>query len=143
MRVRDSDGSSEGTTLDITVLDYFTKHCGIQLSYSAYLPCLDVGRPKRPNYLPLEVCFLFVFLLVLFVLVLCQGFLCTHMMFWSDLCLVFIFQLCSLVSLQRYTKSLNSMQRASLVEKSRQKPQDRMKTVTDVSSVVLLTIYVV
>lgn len=42
-------------------------------------------------------------------------------------------QLCSLVSLQRYTKALSSMQRASLVEKSRQKPQDRMQTLTDVS----------
>lgn len=37
-----------------------------------------------------------------------------------------------MVSLQRYTKALSSQQRATLVEKSRQKPQDRMRVVTDV-----------
>ena len=41
-------------------------------------------------------------------------------------------QLCSLVSLQRYTKSLSTLQRASLVEKSRQKPNERMKVLSDV-----------
>ncbi|KAG2712099.1 hypothetical protein I3843_04G101300 [Carya illinoinensis] len=40
-------------------------------------------------------------------------------------------KLCSLVSLQRYTKALSSMQRASLVEKSRQKPQERIRILTD------------
>lgn len=93
MKVKNTEGTNEGETLEITVYDYFTQHCRIELTYSAYLPCLDVGKPKRPNYLPLE--------------------------------------LCSLVSLQRYTKALSSMQRASLVEKSRQKPQDRMRTLTD------------
>ncbi|KAG7012021.1 Protein argonaute 16, partial [Cucurbita argyrosperma subsp. argyrosperma] len=39
--------------------------------------------------------------------------------------------LCSLVSLQRYTKALSLMQRASLVEKSRQKPQEKIKFLTD------------
>ncbi|KAL4575611.1 hypothetical protein LXL04_022460 [Taraxacum kok-saghyz] len=33
--------------------------------------------------------------------------------------------------LQRYTKALNTMQRASSVEKSRQKPQERMRVLTD------------
>ncbi|KAL4585182.1 hypothetical protein LXL04_009797 [Taraxacum kok-saghyz] len=33
--------------------------------------------------------------------------------------------------LQRYTKALNTMQRASLVEKSRQKPQERMRVLTN------------
>ncbi|CAK7349045.1 unnamed protein product [Dovyalis caffra] len=94
MKMKNRDGASaEAQTVEITVYEYFTKHCGIQLSYSAYLPCLDVGKPKRPSYLPLE--------------------------------------LCSLISLQRYTKALSSMQRASLVEKSRQKPQERIKTVTE------------
>jgi hypothetical protein len=36
------------------------------------------------------------------------------------------------VSLQRYTKSLSTLQRASLVEKSRQKPNERMKVLSDV-----------
>ncbi|RZB65908.1 Protein argonaute 16 isoform E [Glycine soja] len=62
---------------------------GIELTSSAYLPCLDVGKPKWPIYLPLE--------------------------------------LFSLVSLQWYTKVLSPMPRASLVEKSRQKPQDRIR----------------
>lgn len=88
-----NNGNTEEQIVDITVYEYFARHCGIELTYSAYLPCLDVGKPKRPNYLPLE--------------------------------------LCSLVSLQRYTKALSSMQRASLVEKSRQKPQEKIKIVTD------------
>ncbi|CAM0944016.1 unnamed protein product [Alopecurus aequalis] len=37
-------------------------------------------------------------------------------------------ELCSLVPLQRYTKALSTLQRSSLVEKSRQKPQERMST---------------
>ncbi|KAM1477410.1 hypothetical protein ACFXTO_039269 [Malus domestica] len=41
--------------------------------------------------------------------------------------------LCSLVSLQRYTKTLSSKQRTSLVEKSRQKAQERIRTVTDIA----------
>ncbi|KAK6157314.1 hypothetical protein DH2020_011562 [Rehmannia glutinosa] len=94
MKVKsDSSARDDGETLEITVYDYFVKHRNIELKYSAYLPCLDVGKPKRPNYLPLE--------------------------------------LCSLVSLQRYTKALSGTQRASLVEKSRQKPPERIRVVTD------------
>ncbi|KAI4378261.1 hypothetical protein MLD38_015763 [Melastoma candidum] len=70
----------------------FMKHCAIELSFSAYFLCLDVGKPKRPNYIPLE--------------------------------------LCSLVSLQRYTTALSPLQRPSLVGKSRQKPQERIQTLT-------------
>ncbi|KAE9588939.1 putative post-transcriptional gene silencing PAZ-Argonaute family [Lupinus albus] len=93
MKLRNVDNSNGVQTVDITVFEYFAKHCDIQLTSSAYLPCLDVGKPNRPIYLPLE--------------------------------------LCSLVSLQRYTKALSPMQRASLVEKSRQKPQERVKIVTN------------
>lgn len=52
-------------------------------------------------------------------------------------------QLCSLVSLQRYTKALSSVQRASLVEKSRQKPPERIRVVTDVEfhSTLVLVIF--
>lgn len=56
MKVKNTDGTNEGQTVEITVYEYFTKHCGIELTFSAYLPCLDVGKPKRPNYLPVEVC---------------------------------------------------------------------------------------
>lgn len=90
MRIKDGD---EEKTIDITVSDYFFTYKSLELSYSLYMPCLDVGKPKRPNYIPLE--------------------------------------LCSLVSLQRYTKALSTMQRSSLVEKSRQKPQERIRVVTD------------
>jgi eukaryotic translation initiation factor 2C len=55
MKARNGDVGDEGQTRDITVYDYFTRVCGIELEYSGYLPCLDVGKPKRPNYLPLEV----------------------------------------------------------------------------------------
>ncbi|XP_009769203.1 protein argonaute 16 [Nicotiana sylvestris] len=94
MKVKNGDGlDNGGETIEITVYEYFTKHRNIELSNSAYMPCLDVGKPKRPNYLPLELCYL--------------------------------------VSLQRYTKVLSSVQRASLVEKSRQKPRERIKVITD------------
>ncbi|QCD79300.1 argonaute [Vigna unguiculata] len=82
------DGNEE-----ITVYDYFVNVRKIDLRYSADLPCINVGKPKRPTYFPIE--------------------------------------LCELVSLQRYTKALTSLQRASLVEKSRQKPQERMKILSD------------
>lgn len=55
MKVKNGESGNEGESVEITVLDYFTKHYAIEFSYSAYLPCLDVGKPKRPNYLPLEV----------------------------------------------------------------------------------------
>ncbi|KAM5580524.1 protein argonaute 16 [Rosa sericea] len=92
MKLKSGDGTSEEQTVDITVYEYFTKHRGIKLTYSANLPCLDVGKPKRPNYVPLE--------------------------------------LCSLVSLQRYRKALSSKQRASIVGSSRQRPQERINSVT-------------
>ncbi|XP_022728690.1 protein argonaute 4-like [Durio zibethinus] len=40
-------------------------------------------------------------------------------------------ELCTLVSLQRYTKALSTFQRASLVEKSRQKPQERLSILSN------------
>ncbi|KAK6928957.1 Protein argonaute, N-terminal, partial [Dillenia turbinata] len=43
----------------------------------------------------------------------------------------FPIELCTMLSLQRYTKSLSSQQRAMLVEKSRQKPQERMNVLTN------------
>ncbi|ONK70265.1 uncharacterized protein A4U43_C05F31950 [Asparagus officinalis] len=91
MKVR--NGREEGRTINVTVFDYFSRDKKIELTWSAYAPCLDVGKPKRPNYLPVE--------------------------------------LCNLVPLQRYTKALSSQQRASLVEKSRQKPLERIRVVTD------------
>lgn len=53
MKVRNSDGESQ--MVEITVYDYFRENHGIDLKWSAYAPCLDVGKPTRPNYLPVEV----------------------------------------------------------------------------------------
>ncbi|KAL9458514.1 hypothetical protein AB3S75_007390 [Citrus x aurantiifolia] len=89
--VKDDDG--EVQELEITVYDYFVNNRNIDLRYSGDLPCINVGKPKRPTYIPLE--------------------------------------LCELVSLQRYTKALTNLQRASLVEKSRQKPQERMSVLSN------------
>ncbi|KAL1205751.1 Protein argonaute 6 [Cardamine amara subsp. amara] len=86
------DGEHEGQTREITVYEYF-KQTYTEPTISAYLPCLDVGKPNRPNYLPLEFC--------------------------------------NLVTLQRYTKALSGRQRASLAEKSRQKPLEKMKSLND------------
>ncbi|CAN0923207.1 Protein argonaute 4 [Linum grandiflorum] len=83
----------EADPIQITVYDYFVNNRNIDLRYSGDLPCINVGKPKRPTYIPLE--------------------------------------LCSLVSLQRYTKALTNFQRSSLVEKSRQKPQERMTVLSN------------
>ncbi|KAL5722545.1 Protein argonaute 4B [Ranunculus cassubicifolius] len=90
----DGNAESEVQTTEVTIYDYFVNYRHIQLRVSGDLPCINVGKPKRPNYIPLE--------------------------------------LCSLVSLQRYTKALSTLQRSSLVEKSRQKPQERMSVLSDV-----------
>lgn len=56
MKVKNGNGDQDGAdTAEITVYDYFTKYRNIELRLSAYMPCLDVGKPKRPNYLPMEV----------------------------------------------------------------------------------------
>ncbi|WOK92632.1 protein argonaute 16-like [Canna indica] len=91
MRARNNYGEAE--VVEITVLDYFLKNHNINLEWSAGVPCLNVGKPKRPSYIPVE--------------------------------------LCHLVSLQRYTKALSAQQRASLVEKSRQKPKERITVITE------------
>ncbi|WOL14713.1 protein argonaute 4B-like [Canna indica] len=88
---RDVNGESD--TIEITVAEYFEKHRNIRLNYSGRLPCINVGKPKRPTYVPIE--------------------------------------LCTLVPLQRYTKALSTHQRSSLVEKSRQKPQERMNVLSE------------
>lgn len=119
-----SSAGDDGETLEVTVYDYFVKHRNIEIKASMYMPCLDVGKPKRPNYLPLEV---LAPLPPILTLKASNSRNSGYFSFWD-------FQLCSLVSLQRYTKALSAIQRASLVEKSRQKPPERIRVVTDVSS---------
>ncbi|XP_078168085.1 protein argonaute 16-like [Carex rostrata] len=53
MKVRE-DGESQ--TIDVTVCEYYQKKHQIEVSWSAKFPCLDVGKPNCPNYLPLELC---------------------------------------------------------------------------------------
>lgn len=77
--------NGEPQMIEITVYDYFVNIRNIPLRYSGDLPCINVGKPTRPTYIPVE----------------------------------------------RYTKALTTFQRASLVEKSRQKPQDWMETLTN------------
>ncbi|KAL8514052.1 hypothetical protein ACS0TY_013239 [Phlomoides rotata] len=91
-RSKEQDGE-EAQTTEVTVYDYFVNQRNISLTYSADLPCINVGKPKRPTYFPIE--------------------------------------LCSLVSLQRYTKALSTSQRAFLVDKSRQNPQETMSVLSN------------
>ncbi|KAL0887396.1 hypothetical protein Bca101_011379 [Brassica carinata] len=83
----------EAEEVQTTVYKYFTEFRGLKLQYSGDFPCINVGKPKRPTYIPIE-----------------------H---------------CELVSLQRYTKSLSRFQKATLVEKSRQRPPERMASLTN------------
>lgn len=45
----------EAQISEVTVYDYFVNHRNIELRYSGDLPCINVGKPKRPTYFPLEV----------------------------------------------------------------------------------------
>ncbi|KAL6850463.1 hypothetical protein ACP4OV_021090 [Aristida adscensionis] len=52
-------GNGSGSdAVEVTVYDYFLQHRHIELKHSAHLPCLNVGKSKRPNYLPMELCHL-------------------------------------------------------------------------------------
>ncbi|BAD81109.1 zwille protein -like [Oryza sativa Japonica Group] len=84
---KNGNGGSD-TVEEVTVFEYYRKNWKIDLKGSAHFPCLNVGKPKRPTYIPLE--------------------------------------LCHLVPLQRYKKALSTLQRSTLVERSRQNPQERM-----------------
>ncbi|KAF3334610.1 protein argonaute 16-like protein [Carex littledalei] len=91
MKVRDDDG--EYHTVETTVSDYFRKKYQLDLTWSSSYPCLDLGKPRNPTYVPLEMC--------------------------------------DLIPLQRYTKALSSKQRASLLDKTRHKPQERSRIITE------------
>lgn len=49
------DGDGEVQTVEVTVYDYFVNYRHIDLRYSGDMPCINVGKPKRPTYIPLEV----------------------------------------------------------------------------------------
>ena len=48
---RGKDGDGE----EITVYEYFAQHKRMKLRDSADFPCINVGKPKKPVYFPLEV----------------------------------------------------------------------------------------
>ncbi|KAG5566330.1 hypothetical protein RHGRI_002062 [Rhododendron griersonianum] len=52
-------------------------------------------------------------------------------------------QLCNLVSFQRYTKELSPTQRASLLDKSRQEPQECIQALTNVRSLAIFMCFLV
>lgn len=52
-------GGDDSEPLEVTVYDYFVNHRKMNLQYSESLPCINVGKPKRPTFFPLEVtCYL-------------------------------------------------------------------------------------
>lgn len=53
MKVRDDDG--EYHTVETTVSDYFREKYQLDLTRSSSYPCLDLGKPRKPTYVPLEV----------------------------------------------------------------------------------------
>ncbi|KAL8458016.1 hypothetical protein ACS0TY_035769 [Phlomoides rotata] len=52
-------GEENGNVLTVvtTVYDYFVKTRGIQLKFSENLPCINVGRPNKPIFFPVELCY--------------------------------------------------------------------------------------
>ncbi|XP_017239098.1 protein argonaute 4 isoform X2 [Daucus carota subsp. sativus] len=50
------DENGKPQMIEITVYDYFVDIRRIPLSYSGDFPCIDVGKPNRPTYIPLELC---------------------------------------------------------------------------------------
>lgn len=49
------NGNSPNETIEITVYDYYASHHHINVNDSRDYPCLNVGKPKRAVYIPLEV----------------------------------------------------------------------------------------
>lgn len=116
---------------ELSVYDYFVNIRNIPLCYSGDLPCIIVGNPKRPTYIPLEVILCRITNQQLQFSIISQDLYVTNE-FLTLYLNATVLQLCSLVSLQHYPKALTTLQPGSLVEKSKQKPQDRMTTLTNV-----------
>ncbi|CAH1447219.1 unnamed protein product [Lactuca virosa] len=54
LRQKSKDENGEFETLEVTVYDYFVNYRKIELQYSGELLCVNVGKPKRPTFFPLE-----------------------------------------------------------------------------------------
>lgn len=48
-----------------SVVEYFQETYGFVIQHTQW-PCLQVGNTQRPNYLPMEVCFLLALLFFLY-----------------------------------------------------------------------------
>lgn len=51
--VKDRNGDVK--CVDVTVFDYFVNQRRINLCFSGDFPCIDVGKPRKPTYIPIEV----------------------------------------------------------------------------------------
>lgn len=111
--------------MEITVYDYFVNMLGVPLAYSADLPCVDIGRPNRPIYYPIEVTFLPTYLH--------QDLKYLAIQLLIPKKIEMNLQLCSLVSLQRYKKALSVHQRIQMVKKTSLKADKLSQVLKDVS----------
>lgn len=55
LRQKTKDENGEFETMEVTVYDYFVNYRKMNLQYSGDLPCINVGKPKKPIFLPIEV----------------------------------------------------------------------------------------
>ncbi|KAF9624608.1 hypothetical protein IFM89_012030 [Coptis chinensis] len=55
LKQRRDENGDESAEVTVTVYDYFVKHRNIELRFSSNLSCINVGKPKKPTYIPLEV----------------------------------------------------------------------------------------
>ncbi|KAI3756681.1 hypothetical protein L1987_56503 [Smallanthus sonchifolius] len=56
LRQKTKDENGEFETMEVTVYDYFVNYRKMDLRYSGDLPCINVGKPKKPIFLPIEFC---------------------------------------------------------------------------------------
>ncbi|KAJ0674122.1 putative post-transcriptional gene silencing PAZ-Argonaute family protein [Helianthus annuus] len=54
LRQQMKDENGEFETMEMTVYDYFVNYRKMDLRYSGDLPCINVGKPKKPIFLPIE-----------------------------------------------------------------------------------------
>lgn len=53
-QLKQRNGKDE-SSVEMTVYDYFVNHRRIPLKISGSLPCINIGKPKRPTFIPVEV----------------------------------------------------------------------------------------
>ena len=53
--LKQKNGDSDAEPKEVTVTDYYRNVRDTSLQYSDNCPCINVGKPKRPTYIPIEV----------------------------------------------------------------------------------------